>query len=208
MTKTIIAIHGLQGSGKSTLAQVLLNSISTSEYICIKDSFRNCAQKVWGVISEYPDSFTATLRSQEALFFKELQRSISTLGERFDPEIWSNMYKQKVLDSKSKFIVTDDIRTPMNLSVLSELAKDHRVLLVRLYCDESVRKDRATVWRDITDYTEVQLESGNEDLNTLDAHTVWMGPVSVAACVAQALSSPNVPFGEEHITYTPFRTAK
>ena len=156
----IVVFNGGQGSGKTTLAEIAKEYFKSKKipvlYYGIKNTFTA------GV-----DSCLESLGIKTTLLqYKELQRAISTWGEKHvDENIWSTMYKDRVSIFTSLYgcVVTEDIRTTYNLRALRELADDNKkVILFRLIAPEEIRKKRCTAWRQEICYTEQALEKPSE----------------------------------------------
>jgi hypothetical protein len=180
--KTIVAIHGLQGSGKTTLATNLLHIFTgTVGVVSIKSSFKKYADTIM------QDVHHLLPLSAVELAHKELQRAVSTWGERFAPHIWSRLYSAAVMESPFSVVITDDVRTDMNIMALCKLSETNNVMLVRLICGEEARKARVSVWREITDYTE-RLLPAQDDLQTFSVDTGEFGATEVADAVVAKLA--------------------
>lgn len=187
MKKLVIALHGLQGSGKTTLAKGLLDRASGHEcstgVVSVKNSFGRYATTIMG------DLGNLLPEHSRELAYKELQRVISTWGERFEPHIWSNLYEKNVRDSGHAVVLTDDVRTDMNMAALERLwLSDYNVLVVYLRCEEEVRKGRVSVWREVSDYTERML-SINPLLPSLVIDTGLCGRTEVLDIVSTDLEN-------------------
>jgi len=155
----IIAFHGLQGSGKSTM----------SEYVEKYLSYRNIPYSRYNIkdtFDEHVQSFANDLgidKEKDLLRYKKLQKSISCLVEEYKPTVWSDKYYKTVkVVHPNVAIITDDIRTPMNLEALIALSNTKPVLVFRLLASEEIRRARCSAYREGNHYTEQLLERPDE----------------------------------------------
>lgn len=173
-TDAIVAFHGQQGSGKSALSKFtfhLLREIVMGITIYnLKDTF-----------SQYALTIAKDLgldhQQKDLLAYKELQKAISCWGEEhYDKYIWSRKYMNVLSGTHSeKVVITDDIRTPMNLQALHAIADEGRqVILFRLLASEEVRRSRCSAYRENAGYTELLLERPGEGEYPLGPNLRWV----------------------------------
>lgn len=163
----IIAFHGQQGSGKTTLVEKIYSGDifkahqKFSNMTYRKISIKDCINIFVNPIISHPNIAPKITKDKYLSILKNLQRRISTWAEEFvDSNIWSDMYVERVHEEllTSDCILTEDIRTPMNLKALQTLSNVTDVYLFRLVCPEEIRRERVSVWREPNSYTENLLE--------------------------------------------------
>jgi len=149
--------------------------------------------------TEYARAITSGLGGKflELASLKAMQLAISTAAESIEPTVWSKKYLDEVVRRHESgwSVVTDDIRTSMNLDALKQLAErpQTKVLLFILKASEECRRSRVSVWRDNGGYTEAGFdfsEPGSVKVIEMDTEKVseWMSILAVQTLIEQAVA--------------------
>jgi hypothetical protein len=153
----VIAFHGQQGSGKTHLTRytekLLLDRYFAVVNYGIKKTFEHLSLPI-------AESLDLDIAGKDLLAYKELQKAISCWGEQHvNANIWSDRYYIEVmLNLYNHAVISEDIRTPMNLNALIRMAEEGRqVFLFQLQASEEVRRERCDAWRENAGYTEKPL---------------------------------------------------
>ncbi len=147
-TPYLFALHGPAGAGKTTVAKFLMQRYPDMLSCNIKDSFSAYAKQIFAEVGFKPEN--------NLKIYKKLQLDISTAGEELDPKCWSDKYVA-MLKFYPGHVVTDDIRTTMNLDALQQASITRSVILIVLNCPFEIRNARVSVKRDPNNYTEQYL---------------------------------------------------
>lgn len=157
----VVAFHGQQGSGKTALTKYV-ESLATKLEVFrygIKSTFSKYATDIC-------EDLGLETSGADLLRYKQLQLAISTWGEtQVNKMIWTDKYVKEVASAFNQLVITDDIRTEMNVSGLLQLAEAGReVYLFALRCPEEVRRARCSAWRPEGGYTEQPLQKPTQAL--------------------------------------------
>lgn len=162
----IIALHGQQGSGKSTIAAGLGHPVL---------KFAEPLYYMHGLIKQ-------ALRYYGEPQGEEIHgRLLQLLGTEFgreclDENVWVRIWgRQARLMPEGSILVVDDLRFPNEFLKLRSMG----AYIVRLECDEAVRRKRAEKWRPTGHASETALLGFHDQFDL----TLNTGELSVHDCI-------------------------
>ena len=111
--KTIIAMSGRKGHGKDTVAKWFMDYLRHEKAcrLAFADPIKSMASNVFGWDGK-----------KDAKGRKFLQLLGTEVGRCYDDRLWIDKVVQKIKDSQDRFIFITDLRFPVELQVLKELA--------------------------------------------------------------------------------------
>lgn len=151
----VILISGRQGSGKTTLAKGLSTKIR-APIVKFADPIYEMHNAVWAIMRDVLDVDKSMIDGQL------LQYLGTEWGrKRFGEDVWVWALARRMLCMKSDVFIVDDLRFRSEAEHLEGcLPLGTTVYRIRLNADESIRRLRATKWReDTTHQSEVDLDS-------------------------------------------------
>jgi len=150
----IILISGAQGSGKTTLAAAL-RLRTNAPILKFADPIYEMHNAVWAIMRDVLDVDKSMIDGQLLQYLgTDWGRS------RFGEDVWVWSLAKRMLESKSDVFIVDDLRFRSEADHLEGcLPLGVEIYKIRLNADESIRKLRATKWReDTTHQSEVDLD--------------------------------------------------
>lgn len=188
----IILISGKQGSGKTTLSDGLRELFGKNmhkvDVIKFADPFYHLHNVLWDYMGKYGYKLNKA-KDGELLQYLGTDWARKTI----DNDIWANIcFKRAVeciennkalptFNNKDGIVLIDDLRFKNELDVFGKYDVDTPIVSIRLECDEDVRKERCSYWRENTNHpSEVDLDDCvnkfNIIINTnlLDAQSTLM----------------------------------
>ena len=172
-----IAFVGPQGSGKSTLAEMLTERL-TDPYVVlpIADSIKEVAETAYGT---YLQEFDKSQKYEQRKLGLDVQTSgreiLQEIGARlremdalFWVNAWLNRYQRLRDMHRSRPVVVDDVRLPLEATFLREHLKD--IVIVRVFASAEARTERRGTLQGVSDITETAYMQTLADLqiNTTD----------------------------------------
>lgn len=172
-----IAFVGPQGSGKSTLAEMLTERRKNPYVVLpIADSITEFAQAAYGTERE---QFDKSQKYQQRKLGLDVQTSgreiLQEIGARlremdalFWVNAWLNRYQRVNYINRSRPVVVDDVRLPLEATFLREHVKG--IVIVRVYASAEARTQRRGTLQGVSDITETAYMQTLADLqiNTTD----------------------------------------
>lgn len=172
-----IAFVGPQGSGKSTLAEMLTER-RTDPYVVlpIADSIKEVADTTYGTqLQEFDKSQKYAQRklgldvhTSGREILQEIGARLREMDALFWVNAWLNRYQRLTYMSRSRPVVVDDVRLPLEATFLREHVKD--IVIVRVYASAEARTERRGTLQGASDITETAYMQTLADLqiNTTD----------------------------------------
>lgn len=153
----VLLISGKQGSGKSTTAQAVCESLKYQGrrvgIFKFADPIYEMHDQVLKVLTKYQEPHTG-------LDGRLLQLLGTEWGRAKNPDMWVNLLRSrlKALVGAYELVIVDDLRFPNELKLCDGLRNIDRVFKVRLFAEESIRRERALKWRPTDHESEVALD--------------------------------------------------
>jgi dephospho-CoA kinase len=156
-----IAFVGPQGSGKSTLAEMLTER-RTNPYLTIPiaDSIREVAEAAYRTKERdfdkrefYPQrklGLDVQVSGREIL--QEIGAKIRDMDSLFWVNAWLNRYERVRSLHRSRPVVVDDLRLPIEANFMREHVKE--IVIVRVYASAEARTSRRGTLQGVSDITE------------------------------------------------------
>ena len=156
-----IAFVGPQGSGKSTLAEMLTER-RTNPYLTvpIADSIREVAEAAYRTQERdfdkrefYPQrklGLDVQVSGREIL--QEIGAKIRDMDSLFWVNAWLNRYERVRSLHRSRPVVVDDLRLPIEANFMREHVKE--IVIVRVYASAEARTSRRGTLQGVSDITE------------------------------------------------------
>ena len=156
-----IAFVGPQGSGKSTLAEMLTER-RTNPYLTIPiaDSIREVAEAAYRTKERDFDKrefyhqrklgLDVQVSGREIL--QEIGAKIRDMDSLFWVNAWLNRYERVRSLHRSRPVVVDDLRLPIEANFMREHVKE--IVIVRVYASAEARTSRRGTLQGVSDITE------------------------------------------------------
>jgi dephospho-CoA kinase len=156
-----IAFVGPQGSGKSTLAEMLTER-RTNPYLTIPiaDSIKEVAEAAYRTKERdfdkrefYPQrklGLDVQVSGREIL--QEIGAKIRDMDSLFWVNAWLNRYERVRSLHRSRPVVVDDLRLPIEANFMREHVKE--IVIVRVYASAEARTSRRGTLQGVSDITE------------------------------------------------------
>jgi len=162
MNIKIIAISGKQGSGKTTLANAIEKSLEGKELKRMKfaDGVYQLHNSVLTDL-KYFKKYTKINIDDNTKNGSLLQVLGQWTRDNIDDKYWVKYIHGRIKtlnDHNTDYIIIDDLRYENELKMLNLFD----TTFIRLYCDESIRKERTESWRDNTNH---ESETGLDNID-------------------------------------------
>ena len=156
-----IAFVGPQGSGKSTLAEMLTER-RTNPYLTIPiaDSIREVAEAAYRTPerdfekSEFYQQRKLGLDVQVSgrEILQEIGAQLRDMDSLFWVNAWLNRYERIKAMHRTRPVVVDDLRLPIEANFMREHIKE--IVIVRVYASAEARTERRGTLQGVSDITE------------------------------------------------------
>lgn len=172
-----IAFVGPQGSGKSTLAEMLTER-RTDPYVVlpIADSIKEVAETAYGTkLQEFDKSqkyeqrkLGLDVQTSGREILQEIGARLRDMDALFWVNAWLNRYQRLRDMHRSRPVVVDDVRLPLEATFLREHVRG--IVIVRVYASAEARTKRRGTLQGVSDITETAYMQTLADLqiNTTD----------------------------------------